>query len=69
MQYEILNSNSSFSVDGGYEYGADENLEKKVADYIAQGWRPQGGVSTIVLRHNDNTKFTVIQQFQAMIKD
>jgi len=76
MQYEVLVSVQQWASmgdfgEGGPEYdqGADENLEAKVRNYIAQGWRPQGGVSTVVLREDENTKFTVIQQFQAMVKD
>jgi len=69
MQYEILVSRVSFSLEQEGDRGADETLEKKVNDYISQGWRPQGGVSTIVLRRDDNTKFAVVQHCQAMIKD
>ncbi len=38
-------------------------------DYINQGWRSQGGVSTIVLREDSNTDYVVVQQYQAMVKD
>lgn len=69
MQYEILVSRISFSIDQDYDMGADESLEKKVNEYIAQGWRPQGGVSTVVLRNDDHSKYSVLQQFQAMVKD
>lgn len=76
MQYEILVSRVTFAIDGDYgegkreyEQGTDEHLETKVRDYIAQGWRPQGGVSTAVLREDENANYTVLQQFQAMVKD
>ena len=69
MQYEILVSEMAFTLDQDYERGADETLEAKVNQYMADGWRPQGGVSTVVLRHNDNTRFCVLQQYQAMVKD
>ncbi len=71
MQYEILVSEISFSIDQDYERGADESLEAKVNQYIADGWRPQGGVSTVMLREDSrgDSKYTVIQQYQAMVKD
>ncbi len=77
MQYEILVSKISFSIDQdtndyyGRPSGADEDLEAKVNKYIADGWRPQGGVSTAVLREDrdGNSKFTIVQQYQAMVKD
>lgn len=69
MQYEILVSKIAFTVDQDYEMGADETLEAKVNQYMADGWRPQGGVSTVVLRRDDSTRFCVLQQYQAMVKD
>ncbi len=75
MQYEILVSKISFSIDQdtndyyGRPSGADEDLEVKVNQYIADGWRPQGGVSTVLLRQSDDAKYAVIQQYQAMVKD
>lgn len=77
MQYEILVSKISFSMDQdtndyyGRPQGADEDLEAKVNQYIADGWRPQGGVSTVMLREDSqgDSKYTVIQQYQAMVKD
>ena len=69
MQYEILVSKISFSFEQDNSRGADETLEEKVNNYIAQGWRPQGGVSTVVLRNDDHSKYSVLQQFQAMVKD
>lgn len=70
MQYEILVSNISFSFEQENKRGADETLEQKVNEYIAQGWRPQGGVSTIVVRRSDHANdYNVVQQYQAMVKD
>lgn len=69
MQYEILTSSIAFSLEQDSSRGADENLEAKVNEFIANGWRPQGGVSTVVLREDSDSKFTVLQQFQAMVKD
>lgn len=69
MQYEILVSRMSFTIDQDGSRGADKNLEIMVHNYIDQGWRPQGGVSTVVLRRSDNTEYSVMQQYQAMVKD
>ena len=73
MQYEILVSSSQWASmgdkNGQYHQGADESLETKVLNHIAEGWRPQGGVSTVVLREDSNTGYTVVQHYQAMVKD
>lgn len=68
MQYEILTESGAAEFSDKGSWGADEKLEKKVQEYIAQGWRPQGGVS-ISLRKGDNSSIDYMYAFQAMVKD
>ena len=72
MQYEILCANGHFD-ESGRQCGADERLEEKVNKYIADGWRPIGGVSATYSRR-ENTRSSggdlhINQFFQAMVKD
>lgn len=62
MQYEIIAESRPADWTEESGFGADEVLEEKVASYIADGWRPQGGVSTA-------TQGDLVWCFQAMVKD
>jgi hypothetical protein len=62
MQYEILACQHHKSLIEHEGAGADEGLEKRVAEYIRNGWQPQGGVSSIL--QGDE-----LWCFQAMVKE
>jgi len=62
MQYEVVVGSGRPLDSDKNGWGADEKLEAKVKSMIAEGWRPLGGVST-VLRED------TIWVFQAMVKE
>lgn len=66
MQYQVVTSRIGWAeqTDGNNEYiSVDTNLEKKVAALIADGWKPQGGVSSV------QVKDEFVMFSQAMIKE
>ncbi len=74
MQYEILAASGAARYSDDMSWGADERLEKKVNEYISNGWRPQGGVSSVFRKGGDaasggGTYVDTVWCFQAMIKD
>ena len=71
MQYEILAASAEAGSTDFSSDGADELLEKKVNEYIAKGWRPQGGVSCALRKRDPEGIYNVdmVWCFQAMIKE
>jgi len=75
MDYEILSAHG-WANDSESRYSADEKLEVKVKEYIAKGWRPQGGVS-ISVSNDENEDYGSRKEFnrglvtvyQAVVKD
>ncbi|MGN1299467.1 MAG: DUF1737 domain-containing protein [Candidatus Scatovivens sp.] len=57
MQYKILKEENIIYED------ASDNLEEQVNEALKEGWKPQGGVSTVRQKSN------VFIISQAMIKD
>ena len=71
MDYEILGVTETWSPGFDGRNTADEQLEAKVKEYIAKGWRPQGGVSVAVrpgYQQSGKNYVGVVYCAQAMVK-